>query len=132
MIKLVASDLDGTLLLNGAQQLPEEIFPLIRELKKLGILFVAASGRQYPNMRRLFDPVADEMAFICENGALAVRNEKVFYQDNFEPEAGERNSGSNRRKGRRRVFLRNQRLLLYTSENTALSGSDDKGGKNNK
>ena len=103
MIKLVASDLDGTLLLNGAQQLPEEIFPLIRELKKLGILFVAASGRQYPNMRRLFDPVADEMAFIC-----------------------------NRRKGRRRVFLRNQRLLLYTSENTALSGSDDKGGKNNK
>ena len=86
MIKLVASDLDGTLLLNGAQQLPEEIFPLIRELKKLGILFVAASGRQYPNMRRLFDPVADEMAFICENGALAVRNEKVFYQDNFEPE----------------------------------------------
>lgn len=86
MIKLVASDLDGTLLLNRAQQLPEEIFPLIRELKKLGILFVAASGRQYPNMRRLFDPVADEMAFICENGALAVRNEKVFYQDNFEPE----------------------------------------------
>ena len=51
MIKLVASDLDGTLLLNGAQQLPEEIFPLIRELKKLGILFVAASGRQYPNIR---------------------------------------------------------------------------------
>lgn len=35
MIKLVASDLDGTLLLNGAQQLPEEIFPLIRELKSL-------------------------------------------------------------------------------------------------
>lgn len=36
MIKLVASDLDGTLLLNGAQSLPEEIFPLIRELKKWG------------------------------------------------------------------------------------------------
>lgn len=34
MIKLVASDLDGTLLLNGAQKLPEKIFPLIRELKK--------------------------------------------------------------------------------------------------
>ena len=34
MIKLVASDLDGTLLLNGAQKLPEELFPLIRELKK--------------------------------------------------------------------------------------------------
>lgn len=86
MIKLIASDLDGTLLLNRAQSLPEEIFPLIRELKKQGILFVAASGRQYPNMRRLFDPVAEDMAFICENGALAVWNEKVLYQDNFEPE----------------------------------------------
>lgn len=85
MIKLIASDLDGTLLLNGAQSLPEEIFPLIRELKKQGILFVAASGRQYPNMRRLFDPVAEEMAFISENGALAVKDEKVLYQDNFDP-----------------------------------------------
>ena len=48
MIKLIASDLDGTLLLNKAQSLPEEIFPLIRQLKELGIMFVAASGRQYP------------------------------------------------------------------------------------
>ena len=47
MIKLVASDLDGTLLMKGAQSLPEDIFPLIRQLKELGILFVAASGRQY-------------------------------------------------------------------------------------
>ena len=63
MIKLVASDLDGTLLLNGAQSLPEELFPLIKELKELGILFVAASGRQYANMKRMFAPVVDDMAF---------------------------------------------------------------------
>ena len=44
MIKLVASDLDGTLLFKGAQSLPEEIFPLIRQLKKMGILFVAAKN----------------------------------------------------------------------------------------
>ena len=47
MIKLIASDLDGTLLLNGAQDLPEEMFDLIPRLKKAGILFAAASGRQY-------------------------------------------------------------------------------------
>ena len=85
MTKLVASDLDGTLLLNGAQSLPEELFPLIKKLKELGILFVAASGRQYANMKRLFEPVADEMAFISENGGLAVQNEKVLYQDSFPP-----------------------------------------------
>lgn len=46
MIKMVASDLDGTLLVNGSQSIPEEIFPLIKKLKDMGILFVAASGRQ--------------------------------------------------------------------------------------
>ena len=34
MIKLVASDLDGTLLFKGAQSLPEEIFP--QTVKKNG------------------------------------------------------------------------------------------------
>ena len=63
MIKLVASDLDGTLLLNGAQKLPEELFPLIRGLKKEGILFVAASGRQYANMKRLFEPVLEAVSY---------------------------------------------------------------------
>ena len=79
MIKMVASDLDGTLLIGGRQTLPEEIFPLVKELKKMGILFVAASGRQYANMRNLFAPVKDEMAFISENGGLAVQNEKLLY-----------------------------------------------------
>lgn len=85
MIKLVASDLDGTLLLNGAQELPKDLFPMIRELKKLGILFVAASGRQYANMKRLFEPVLEDMAFICENGAMAIRQEEILYRDSFEP-----------------------------------------------
>ena len=47
MIRLIASDLDGTLLKNGAQMLSPEIFELIPALKKRGIHFVAASGRQY-------------------------------------------------------------------------------------
>lgn len=86
MIKLVASDLDGTLLLNGAQQLSPELFPIIKKLKELGILFAAASGRQYANMKLLFEPVLDDMAFICENGALAVQKEKILYSDSFDPE----------------------------------------------
>lgn len=85
MIKLVASDLDGTLLLNGAQQLPQEIFSIIKKLKKLGILFVAASGRQYANMKLLFEPVWRDMAFICENGAIAVQDDTLLYSDVFEP-----------------------------------------------
>lgn len=86
MIKLIASDLDGTLLLNGAQQLPEDIFPLLRKLKEMGILFVAASGRQYSNMKRLFAPVASDMAFICENGAVAFWKDELLYENLFDRE----------------------------------------------
>ena len=44
MIKLIASDLDGTLLKNGAQELPPEVCGLILKLKEKGIHFAAASG----------------------------------------------------------------------------------------
>ena len=84
MIKLIASDLDGTLVLNGAQKLPEDIFPLIRRLKEMGILFAAASGRQYNNMKRLFAPVVSDMAFICENGAVAFWKDELLYENFFD------------------------------------------------
>lgn len=75
MIKLIASDLDGTLLYGRDNSVSEEMFELIREMKNKGIIFVAASGRQYHNLKKLFAPVWQDMAFICENGAT------VFYQD---------------------------------------------------
>ena len=36
MIRYIASDLDGTLLLNGAQELDPEVFSLILRLKEKG------------------------------------------------------------------------------------------------
>ncbi len=69
MIKFIATDLDGTLL-TQAKQLPADIFGLIEQLDRRGILFAPASGRQYANLRKLFEPVADKAVFICENGAL--------------------------------------------------------------
>lgn len=86
MIKLIASDLDGTLLHDGAQQLPEELFPLILKLRDMGIRFVAASGRQYANMKRMFEPIADKISYICENGAVAISDEQDLYQDVFDRE----------------------------------------------
>lgn len=78
MIKLIASDLDGTLL-DDEKRLPAEIFDIIENLRSLGILFVPASGRQYANLKKLFRPAADKLPFICENGALIkYRDETVF------------------------------------------------------
>ena len=71
MIKMIASDIDGTLLQNGETALRPELFPLIERLLEKGIYFCAASGRQYTCLMRLFAPVADRIHFVCENGTLA-------------------------------------------------------------
>lgn len=70
MIRLIASDIDGTLLPYGEQAIPPEVFEEIHRLGRQGILFCPASGRQYTSMRRLFAPVADRVPFVCENGAV--------------------------------------------------------------
>lgn len=69
MVKLIACDIDGTLIPYGQKDLPRGLFPLIHALKEKGILFCPASGRQYHSMRRLFAPIADISYFLCENGA---------------------------------------------------------------
>ncbi|MGN0400361.1 MAG: HAD family hydrolase [Blautia sp.] len=83
MIKLIASDLDGTLL-QGTGEISEKAVNQIKKLSQMGILFVAASGRQYPNLRRLFAPVQDEIAYICENGALVVYKDEILHKDVFD------------------------------------------------
>lgn len=86
MIKLIASDLDGTLLQNGAQSLPEGVIPFIEKLStEYGILFVAASGRQYPNLVRLFGSASKHMAFICENGSLVFYRDKLIVSHPMDP-----------------------------------------------
>ena len=69
-VRLIASDIDGTLLRNGAMEIPAEIFEHIRRLEERGVLFCPASGRQYQSLRQLFAPVADRVPFLCENGGV--------------------------------------------------------------
>ena len=64
MIRLIAADLDGTLL-DSRKRLSPGLFPLIRALRARGVRFAAASGRQYDNLLALFEPVADDLLFIA-------------------------------------------------------------------
>lgn len=68
-VKLIATDIDGTLLPEGTDRINPEIFDVILELKKQGVVFAGASGRQYYSMAHLFEPVKNDMIFIAENGA---------------------------------------------------------------
>ncbi len=87
-IRVIASDFDGTILREGAQRVEEIYFSQIRELKNLGISFIAASGRQYANLRRILAPVADDISFICENGALVAEGRRILYQNEIDRRLG--------------------------------------------
>lgn len=78
MIKAIASDLDGTLLLHGAQSLNPEIYDIVTALQEKGIHFISASGRQIASQRRLFGPIADTISYIAENGAVCVHQNKII------------------------------------------------------
>ena len=78
MIKLIATDMDGTLL-NSKKEFPNELFDVIDQLHKQNIKFSVASGRQYYTLLKDFELVKDEMIFICENGALVFdQGENIF------------------------------------------------------
>lgn len=83
MIKLIASDIDGTLLPEGQTDLSSEIYEIIRELNKHDIIFVAASGRQLESQQRLFSPVAEDISYISENGAICMLKGKRFVISEF-------------------------------------------------
>jgi hypothetical protein len=86
MIKLIASDLDGTLL-PPTKILPDETFELIEKLYKKGIIFTPASGRQLPNLQKLFAPVLDKIAIISENGGAVWFEGDIIYSNPTPPES---------------------------------------------
>ena len=77
MIKLVASDIDGTLVPEGTTSINPEFYEIIRKLKEKGILFVGASGRQYSSMRALLDPVFDDIIFISGKEKTVTRQATI-------------------------------------------------------
>lgn len=85
MIKLIATDMDGTLL-DSESRLPAELPQVLDALEARGVLFCAASGRPYGSLLREFEGVADKIVFICENGALIMRGGERVFLDAIDPE----------------------------------------------
>ena len=59
-IRLIAVDLDGTLL-NDRKEVPPDFIPMVEALFPRGIRFVIASGRQYFNLAAMFSSIADKL-----------------------------------------------------------------------
>lgn len=74
MIKLIASDLDGTLL-DDEKHLPSDFFEVFDELERRGIQFAVASGRTYSAVGHLFpEEYRSKITFICDNGGCVCKN----------------------------------------------------------
>lgn len=87
MIRLVATDIDGTLLRDGSHDLHPAYYDMIRRLRETGVYFCVCSGRQYDSIRRLFDPVSDDIFYIAENGSLVRTRTEVLHSWNIDPDA---------------------------------------------
>lgn len=57
MIKLIVSDVDGTLVEDGSGGVNPELFEVILKLREKGIQFAIASGRPWASVEGAFEPV---------------------------------------------------------------------------
>lgn len=78
MIRLIATDMDGTLLKSNGE-LPHGFYELFHKLVCKGVYFAVASGRQYHTLVDNFEQVKEQMVFIAENGAMVMQHGKELF-----------------------------------------------------
>ena len=81
-IRLIACDMDGTLLLPDGT-IPARLWPLLDRLAARGVTFVPASGRQFATLAGMFPGRSDSLSFIAENGNLVVHRGEVLLSDSL-------------------------------------------------
>ena len=77
-IKLIVSDMDGTLL-NSKEEVSDLFFQQFNLLQKLGIQFVAASGRQCHSIAQKLNPIKDQITIVGENGAVIKQENRTLF-----------------------------------------------------
>ena len=85
MIKLIITDMDGTLL-DEKKRLPEEFPQILQRLKERGVQFAVGSGRSYPILRQDFADYLKDIYFICDNGSILIKEDQIQYSRTFSRE----------------------------------------------
>ena len=78
LIKLIATDMDGTLL-DSNKQFNHELLDVIEEMKRKEMVFVIASGNQLYHLYNLFTSVSDDVYYISENGPYITKGKEELY-----------------------------------------------------
>jgi hypothetical protein len=80
MIKLIVSDVDGTIVPDGSDKVNPEYFEVIRKLREKGMQVVIASGRPWPSIEAAFEPVKEKIFYIADNGAYIGCHGRSLYE----------------------------------------------------
>ncbi|MDR3321319.1 MAG: Cof-type HAD-IIB family hydrolase [Synergistaceae bacterium] len=71
-VKLIATDLDGTLL-DSTGEIPERNFKIIKEAMAGGVAFTVCTGRMFRSAMRFAEQLGVKLPLICYNGAMLKR-----------------------------------------------------------
>ena len=88
-IKLIVSDMDGTLL-NSKHEVSPQFLSLFPKLREKNILFAVASGRQYYSLLERMDSIKEDLIYIAENGAIVMEGQEQKYIRPIEKEIAEK------------------------------------------
>lgn len=80
MIKLIASDLDGTLLQDDGS-ISKETVRMIKEAEQQGIRFMVATGRSYNSAKQAINRAGLHVPILCMNGANLYNDEDQLLID---------------------------------------------------
>ena len=86
-IKLIAVDMDGTFLSDQKTYNRERFMAQYQQMKAQGIRFVVASGNQYYQLISFFPEIANEIAFVAENGGWVVNEGKDVFNGELSKDA---------------------------------------------
>ncbi len=89
MIKLIASDMDGTLL-DSNKKINPEFNSIMEELNNDGIIFVAISGRESFSLKHVFREIKGDIFYASNNGNLIEYKDKILFENYIEKEKVEK------------------------------------------
>lgn len=118
--QMILSDIDGTLM-NDDGIIPQEIFGVLDTLLSQGIGFVVASGRQINNLYALFEPCAEDLYYIAQNGAILAHGRQILFEKRMKAKTVEKCIAFARQYGIYTMLYTNDIVLVETEDAEFLS-----------
>lgn len=118
--KIILSDIDDTLMTDEGI-IPKEIFRVLDALFAQGIRFVVASGRQINNLCALFEPCAEDLYYIAQNGAIIAHGRQILFEKRMKQKTVNKCISFARQNGIYTMLYSNDMVLVETNDAEFLS-----------